>query len=130
MSGCPTEPEVAGLHALPCSRMRAAGRLDAAGELVLLADQDRSHWDRSATEEGEALLERTLRRGRPGPYQIQAAIAACHSCVSEAGDTDWRQIALLYEELLHYDPSPVHEAHPARCRPAYVGGAGRRARHL
>jgi RNA polymerase sigma-70 factor, ECF subfamily len=110
----PGEPEVAGLLALLLlTDARRAARTDERGDLVLLEDQDRSRWDGSLIAEGEALLERTLRRGRPGPYQLQAAIAACHSGAPSAKATDWRQIALLYDELLRLEPSPVHEANRA-----------------
>jgi RNA polymerase sigma-70 factor (ECF subfamily) len=80
------------------------------GGLVLLADQDRSRWDTTMIAEGEALVERALRSGRPGPYQLHAAIAACHSA---APGTDWPQIAALYGELRRYEPSPVVEANRA-----------------
>jgi len=73
---------------------------DDAGELVLLEDQDRGRWDRAMIAEGESVLEAALRRGRPGPYQLHAAIAACHSTAASADGTDWRQIALLYAELI------------------------------
>jgi RNA polymerase sigma-70 factor (ECF subfamily) len=110
----PGEPEVAGLLALLLlTDARRAARVDAAGDLVLLTDQDRSRWNRAAIVDGEALLELALRRGRPGPYQLHAAIAACHSTAPDAGDTDWRQIALLYGELVRYEPTPVIEANRA-----------------
>jgi RNA polymerase sigma-70 factor (ECF subfamily) len=110
----PGEPEVAGvLSLLLLTDARRAARVDAAGELVLLDDQDRSRWNQAMIKEGEALLERALRTGRPGPYQLHAAIAACHSTVPRAVDTDWRQIALLYGELLRYEPTPVTEANRA-----------------
>jgi RNA polymerase sigma-70 factor (ECF subfamily) len=81
--------------------------------LVLLAEQDRSRWDRAMIDEGEMLVEQALRLGRPGPYQIQAAIAACHSGTAGAADTDWREIALLYGELIRYEPSPMVAANRA-----------------
>src|SRR5207244_13261525 len=110
----PREPEVSGLLALlPRTDARREARLSAAGDLVLLADQDRGRWDRAMIGEGEALLERALRRNRPGPYQVQAAIAACHSGAATAADTDWREIALLYGELIRYEPSPMAEANRA-----------------
>jgi RNA polymerase sigma-70 factor (ECF subfamily) len=110
----PDEPEVAGLLALLLlTDARRPARTDDAGELVLLEDQDRGRWDRALIAEGQAILERALRAGRPGPYQLQAAIAACHSCAATAAATDWRQIALLYEELLRHEPSPVLEANRA-----------------
>ncbi|MFI9169902.1 RNA polymerase sigma factor [Streptomyces lincolnensis] len=96
----PDEPEVLGLLALLLLHdARRATRVDAAGEPVGLEDQDRSRWDRAEAEEGAGLLETALRRGRPGPYQIQAAIAACHTTAATAGATDWTDIAGLYGEL-------------------------------
>jgi RNA polymerase sigma-70 factor, ECF subfamily len=80
---------------------------------VLLEDQDRGRWDRDMIAEGEAVLEAALRRGRPGPYQLHAAIAACHSTADSAEATDWRQIALLYGELIRHEPTPVVEANRA-----------------
>jgi RNA polymerase sigma-70 factor (ECF subfamily) len=112
----PGEPEVTGLLALLLLLLvdgRRGGRLDAAGDLVLLRDQDRGLWDRAAIAEGAALAERALRAGRPGPYQVQAAIAACHSTAASAADTDWAEIAGLYRELVRYEPSPVVEANRA-----------------
>jgi RNA polymerase sigma-70 factor, ECF subfamily len=84
-----------------------------AGDLVLLEDQDRSRWNRAMINEGEAVLEQALRTRRPGTYQLHAAIAACHATAERATDTDWRQIALLYGELLRHDPTPVIEANRA-----------------
>lgn len=110
----PGEPEVLGLLALLLlTHARRAARLDADGQQVLLAEQDRSRYDRGLVEEGEALLERALRTGRPGPYQVQAAIAACHSTAPSAEETDWREVAALYGELIRYEPSPVHEVNRA-----------------
>ncbi len=110
----PGEPEVTGLLALLLlTDARRNARLSPAGDLVLLAEQDRSRWDRAMIDEGEALVERSLRVGRPGPYQIQAAIAACHSGAATAADTDWREIALLYGELIRYEPSPMVVANRA-----------------
>ncbi len=80
---------------------------------MLLAEQDRSRYDPVLIAEGERLLERALRAGRPGPYQVQAAIAACHATAPTATDTDWREIGALYGELLRYEPTPVHEANRA-----------------
>jgi RNA polymerase sigma-70 factor (ECF subfamily) len=82
---------------------RRAARVDSEGRMVLLEDQDRSLWDRAKIAEGVELVERALRLGPAGPYQIQAAIAALHAQDS----ADWRQIAALYEELLRIWPSPV-----------------------
>ena len=92
---------------------RRPARTDAAGNLVLLEDQDRGLWDRGLVAEGETVLERALRARRPGPYQLHAAIAACHSSAATAAATDWRQISLLYQELIRYEPSPVVEANRA-----------------
>ncbi len=104
----PDEPEVLGLLALLLLHdARRRTRVDAAGELVTLEDQDRTAWDRAEVDEGAALLETALRRGRPGPYQIQAAIAACHTTASTAEDTDWADIAGLYGELERFVPSAV-----------------------
>jgi RNA polymerase sigma-70 factor (ECF subfamily) len=107
----PGEPEAAGLLALLLlTDARRAARLDRAGELVPLADQDRGRWDRDLIIEGEARLTQALAAGRPGPYQLHAAVAACHSCGPE---TDWPQIAALYGELARYEPTPVTEANRA-----------------
>jgi RNA polymerase sigma-70 factor, ECF subfamily len=80
---------------------------------VLLADQDRSRWDRDLIAEGQQLVRRCLRRNRPGPYQLQAAINAVHSDAATAADTDWRQIVQLYDHLLAIAPSPVVALHRA-----------------
>src|SRR5499427_8167311 len=110
----PGEPEVTGLLALLLlTDARRDARLTPDGEPVLLADQDRRRWDRAMIGEGEALVEQALRRNRPGPYQIQAAIAASHSGAASAADTDWREIALLYGELIRYEPTPMVEANRA-----------------
>ncbi len=104
----PDEPEVLGLLALLLLHdARRDTRVDAAGELVTLEDQDRTAWDRAEADEGAALLETALRRGRPGPYQIQAAISACHMTAPTAEDTDWADIAALYGELARLVPSAV-----------------------
>jgi len=110
----PDEPEILGLLALLLlTDARRAARTDAAGDLVLLEDQDRTRWNAAMIEEGQALLESALRTGRPGRHQLHAAIAACHSTARHATDTDWRQIALLYNELIRYEPTPVTEANRA-----------------
>jgi RNA polymerase sigma-70 factor, ECF subfamily len=110
----PGDPEVAGLLALLLlTDARRPARVSDAGDLVLLADQDRSRWDRAKIAEGEAQLGQALRRGRPGRYQLQAAIAACHSCAGSAADTDWQEIATLYGQLLRYEPTPVVAANRA-----------------
>jgi len=110
----PGEPEVTGLLALLLLvDARRSGRIDEAGDLVLLDDQDRSRWDRAKITEGAILVERALHLGRPGSYQIQAAIAALHSTASNAAATDWREIVGLYDELLRYEPTPIIEANRA-----------------
>ncbi|MDN3024192.1 RNA polymerase sigma factor [Streptomyces sp. S.PB5] len=104
----PDEPEALGLLALLLlHHARRDTRVDAAGDLVTLEDQDRTAWHRDEADEGAALLETALRRGRPGPYQLQAAIAACHTTARTAGDTDWADIAGLYGELVRLVPSAV-----------------------
>jgi RNA polymerase sigma-70 factor, ECF subfamily len=104
----PGEPEVSGLLALLLlTDARRAARIDPDGSLVLLADQDRALWDRDQIAEGEGLVEAALRTGRPGSYQLQAAIAACHSTAASAELTDWPQIAALYRELARHEPTPV-----------------------
>jgi RNA polymerase sigma-70 factor, ECF subfamily len=104
----PSEPETAGLLALMVMHdARRAARLDSAGDLVTLEDQDRSRWDSAEIAEGVSVLEAALGQGRPGPYQIQAAIAACHVTAARAADTDWAQIARLYEQLARFLPTPV-----------------------
>jgi RNA polymerase sigma-70 factor, ECF subfamily len=104
----PGEPEAAGLLALMLLHdARRNARVDAAGELVTLEYQDRSRWDRDEIAEGVDLLEAALARGRPGPYQVQAAIAACHATAAAAADTDWAQIAVLYAQLARMVPSAV-----------------------
>jgi RNA polymerase sigma-70 factor, ECF subfamily len=104
----PDEPEALGLLALMLlHHSRSATRVDEAGEMVPLEEQDRTRWDREAIAEGVALLQSALRLGRPGPYQLQAAIAACHATAPTAADTDWAQIAALYGELSGVVASPV-----------------------
>jgi RNA polymerase sigma-70 factor (ECF subfamily) len=110
----PDEPEVTGLLALILlTGARSAARAGQDGALILLADQDRSRWDRDRLAEGQWLAQAALAQRRPGPYQLQAAIAACHADAATAAGTDWRQIAALYGELLRFDPSPVIEANRA-----------------
>jgi RNA polymerase sigma factor (sigma-70 family) len=111
----PDEPEAAGLLALiRLHRARTAARFDTAGHLVLLQDQDRSKWDHDAITAAIGLLTRTARRHHaPGPYQLQAAIAACHAEAARWEDTDWEQIVVLYDLLLHFEPSPVTRLHRA-----------------
>jgi RNA polymerase sigma-70 factor (ECF subfamily) len=104
----PDEPEATGLLALMLlHHARRDTRVDDAGDLVLLDAQERARWDRTEIDEGAALLARALRRGRPGPYQVQAAIAACHATAPTAADTDWPQIVELYGQLAKFVPSPV-----------------------
>jgi RNA polymerase sigma-70 factor, ECF subfamily len=110
----PSEPEVTGLLALLLlTDARREARLGPGGDLILLEDQDRGRWDRALITEGEELIERALRQGRPGPYQLHAAIAACHCGAATAAATDWREIALLYGELIRYEPTLVVEANRA-----------------
>ena len=110
----PDEPEAAGLLALMLLHdARRAARLDTRGDLVTLEDQDRWVWDAAEISEGVSLLEGALRRGRPGPYQIQAAIAACHATATTADRTDWPQIAARYERLLEFLPTAVVELNHA-----------------
>jgi len=104
----PGEPEVLGLLALMLlHESRAATRFDGWGRLVRLADQDRSLWDRALIAEATRLLSRAMPMHRPGPYQIQAAIAAVHAAARRYADTDWRRIRALYDRLLRFEPSPV-----------------------
>jgi RNA polymerase sigma-70 factor (ECF subfamily) len=104
----PDEPEVLGLLALMLlTEARRPARQTPDGALVLLADQDRSLWDRALITEGQDLVRACLRRNRPGPYQVQAAINAVHSDAASAAGTDWRQIVTLYDHLLLLTPSPV-----------------------
>ncbi|MDQ4068340.1 MAG: RNA polymerase sigma factor [Actinomycetota bacterium] len=104
----PDEPEVIGLLALLLlTEARRAARTAPDGSIVLLADQDRSRWDRDLIDEGQALVRACLRRNQPGPYQIQAAINAVHSDAPAAADTDWGQILRLYDQLLVFAPTPV-----------------------
>lgn len=104
----PSEPEIMGLLALMLlQHARSAARTDADGNAVLLDDQDRSLWNRTGIEEGLALVDKALRHGRPGPYQIQAAIAALHARARTPEETDWEEIDLLYQMLESQTPSPV-----------------------
>ncbi|MBI3747908.1 MAG: RNA polymerase sigma factor [Chloroflexi bacterium] len=106
----PTEPEVLGLLSLMLLHdARREARVGPDGALVLLEDQDRTRWNRDTIVEGHSLIRRALERGRPGPYQVQAAIAALHDDAASAGDTDWAQIADLYRALRAMTPSAVVE---------------------
>ena len=104
----PDEPEVAGLLALMLLHdARSVSRQGDDGLLIPLEEQDRSRWDTTKIAEGIEILEAALRRHEPGPYQIQAAIAACHATAQNASDTDWPQIAGLYAQLTRFMPTPV-----------------------
>jgi RNA polymerase sigma-70 factor (ECF subfamily) len=104
----PDEPEVTGLLVLMLLHdARRAGRVDANGDLVPLEDQDRRLWDRDAIDAAATMLDGAVRRGEPGPYQVQAAIAACHATAPTAAATDWVEIAALYGELTRMTSSPV-----------------------
>jgi len=110
----PAQPEALGLVALMKLHLaRASARFDAHGELVLLRDQDRSVWNRAIIGEAVAMIERAAASRRPGPYQIEAAIAACHAEAPSYAATDWAQIVALYDLLLHLAPSPVVRLHRA-----------------
>jgi RNA polymerase sigma-70 factor (ECF subfamily) len=103
-----TEPEIMALAALMLlQQSRLAARFDTDGEAVLLEDQDRARWDQKAIHEGLALLEKAMRHNRPGPYQVQAAIAATHARAVSAAETDWAGIEGLYLALERMQPSPV-----------------------
>ena len=104
----PTEPEIMGLTALVLlQHARASARLDADGAVVLLEDQDRAKWDRRMIGEGFALVDKAIRNRQPGPYQVQAAIAALHARARTFAETDWAQIDQLYGTLERMQPSPI-----------------------
>jgi RNA polymerase sigma-70 factor (ECF subfamily) len=110
----PDEPEPMGLLGLMLLHdSRREARVSGQGDLVLLHDQDRTKWNRAQIDEGARLVEQALRMLRPGPYQIQGAIAAVHAEARSAADTDWRQIALLYDQLLRHERTPVVELNRA-----------------
>ncbi|WP_328444308.1 RNA polymerase sigma factor [Amycolatopsis sp. NBC_00438] len=110
----PDAPETGGLLALMLFHdARRATRTDDDGDLITLADQDRTRWDRALIDEGVTVLDEALTLGRPGPYQLQAAIAACHATAARAEDTDWARIARLYELVARLNPSPVVELNRA-----------------
>jgi RNA polymerase sigma-70 factor (ECF subfamily) len=92
---------------------RRSTRVDAEGDLVPLEEQDRTRWDHGSIDDAVAILERALRRRSPGPYQVQAAIAACHATAPTPDVTDWAEIAALYRELARMVPSPVVELNRA-----------------
>ncbi|MDJ0952139.1 MAG: RNA polymerase sigma factor [Acidimicrobiia bacterium] len=103
----PDEPEVSGLLALMLlneSRMPARG---SNGAVILLSEQDRTRWDRNLIAEGQAIVRSCIRRGQPGPYQLQAAIQAVHCHAQTYEDTDWRQIVTIYDQLVEVSPTPV-----------------------
>lgn len=111
---CPDDPEALGLLALLLlTDARRAARTDPDGNVVPLAEQDRGLWDRAAIAEGVSVLDRATAMRQPGPYQLQAAIAACHATTPTAADTDWAHIAALYTALAGHDPSPVIQANRA-----------------
>jgi RNA polymerase sigma-70 factor (ECF subfamily) len=104
----PDEPEALGLLALLLlTGARRPARTAPDGSIVLLADQDRGLWDQTMAEEGRELVRACLRRDRPGPYQVQAAVAAVHSEAATSADTDWRQVVQLYDQLDAVAPSPI-----------------------
>ena len=104
----PDMAEVQGLLALMLlTESRRASRTTSDGELVLLAEQDRTCWDAALIAEGQALVRECLRLNQPGPYQVQAAINAVHSDAHSTADTDWRQVVQLYNQLLDFSPTPV-----------------------
>lgn len=110
----PDEPEALGLLALMLfHHARSRSRVDHSGDLVLLEDQDRSLWDAPRIEEAASLLDAALRLRRPGPFQVQAAIAACHAQAPSAAQTDWLEIAALYASLAEMVPSAVVELNRA-----------------
>jgi RNA polymerase sigma-70 factor, ECF subfamily len=110
----PDEPEAAGLLALMLFHdARRDTRVDEHGDLVTLADQDRTRWDRAMIDEAVAVLDKAFDQARPGPYQLQAAIAGCHATAEHAKDTDWRRIADLYALVAKVNPSPVVELNRA-----------------
>src|SRR5438270_10669217 len=92
---------------LALQHSRAAARFDKDGAVILLEDQDRALWSRELINEGLALIDKAMRHNRPGPYQVQAAIAALHARAPAAADTDWAQIEALYRALEQMQPSPV-----------------------
>jgi len=110
----PDEPEAWGLLALMLlQHSRRDARVDETGELVLLEDQDRARWDQEMIDEGLAVLDAAVELRQPGPYQVQAAIAALHARAPRPEDTDWPQIATLYRGLKAMWPSPVIELNRA-----------------
>jgi RNA polymerase sigma-70 factor (ECF subfamily) len=120
----PDQPEVLGLLGLMKLNIARSGtRFDADGEMVLLPDQDRSLWDRAAIAEGVEALDRAGAMGRPGPYQLQAAIAALHSEAASWDETDWHQITVLYDALVHHTDTPVVRLNRAVALSQFAGPA-------
>ncbi|EEF23317.1 conserved hypothetical protein [Ricinus communis] len=106
----PDEPEIEGLLSLMLlHHARRLARIGEGGAILTLEKQDRGLWDRAVIDEGVALIERALKRGGPGPYQLQAAVIAVHAEARSFAETDWRQIALLYGELARTADNPVYE---------------------
>jgi RNA polymerase sigma-70 factor (ECF subfamily) len=104
----PDQPEAIGLLALMRLHFaRSASRFDRDGRLILLKDQDRRRWDHAEIKDAATMVERASWMRRPGPYQVQAAIAACHAEASSWSETDWQQILMLYDSLLTFWPTPV-----------------------
>ena len=125
----PTEPEVLGLLALiRLHRARSHARFGPTGRLILLRDQDRSLWNHREIAAATDLVVRAGRLRRPGPFQIQAAIVACHAEAANWEATDWLQILLLYDALLHHAPSPVVRLHRAVALRQVLGASGRTRR--
>ena len=121
----PDEPEALGLLALlTLQHARQPARFDASGALVLLEHQDRSRWDRTAITAADGLLERAAAYHRPGRFQLQAAIAACHASAATWAETDWLQILVLYDMLLGHDPSPVTRLNRGVALGKVFGAAG------
>jgi len=118
----PTEPEVAGLLALiELHQARADARFDSDGNIVSLTLQDHTRWKHDKIRDAVQLLQRAAQQHRPGPYQFQAAIVACHAESRNWASTDWEQIVVLYDMLLHLEPSPLTRLHRA-VAVRYVGG--------
>jgi RNA polymerase sigma-70 factor (ECF subfamily) len=120
----PDEPEALGLLALMLLHdARRATRVDAAGDLVVLEEQDRTRWDRATIDEGAGVLDAALRLRRPGPFQVQAAIAACHAQAGSPNETDWMEITALYASLAEMHPSAVIELNRAVAVSMWLGPA-------
>jgi RNA polymerase sigma-70 factor, ECF subfamily len=123
------DPEIMGMSALMLlQHARAGARFDRAGAIILLEDQDRGLWNAELIGEGFSLVEKALHHRRPGPYQIQAAIAACHARAAHPSQTDWAQIEALYAALERLQPSPVVTLNRA-VAVAKIRGAGRSPGH-